>query len=312
MRLLSILASFVVIGCLLFAVAISFMVISFRQTQPVAPYTYSSDSTDAKINREVRGHLSKALSDPNSNLRRVLSEHGELSWAPADQWEIRPGQAGDNQRPPVAPTVASPGKSTEVALADSGTRELATAPAIDMADDRPRYVADRSQRPQWADALPRYDDEVATVTVASGPCATLRSAVEQLDEEIMLAANTYAERTLGVANARSSLGFNVAEIRERCMRGEPYVEHGELTGIGPMQEMYARLEFDPDFRRELGERWRSLTVLGRLGQIGYIAGGVLAAVALVWFVLGKSSTYSAAVQGSKIPGNPAAENGQLA
>jgi hypothetical protein len=55
------------------------------------------------------------------------------------------------------------------------------------------------------------------------------------------------------------LGFTIEEIRSRCVRGEPYVEHGELTGIGPMQELFVRLEFDAEFRQELGERWRSLT-----------------------------------------------------
>ncbi|MFM7070527.1 MAG: hypothetical protein ACKO38_01860 [Planctomycetota bacterium] len=317
MRLITVLASLAVFGCLLFAaIAIFAMFFMVHREQPVDPYSYRSVSTKAKIDREMRGHVSKALSDPNSNMRRVVGEHGELSLAPADQWEIRPGQAVDTRSPQeassVPSSVPSSGKSPEVALSDSGVRELAAAPSVDSSDDRPRYVADRSQRPQWANALPRYDDEVATVTVASGPCATLRSANEQLDAEIMLAVNTYAERTLGVANAPSSLGFTVDEIRARCLRGEPYIEHGELTGIGPMQEMFARLEFDSDFRRELGERWRSLTVLGRLGQIGYIAGGVLAAVALVWFVLGKSSTHSAAVHGNNVPGNAAPANGQLA
>jgi hypothetical protein len=133
--------------------------------------------------------------------------------------------------------------------------------------------------------------------------------MESLDQEIMRAVDSYAERTYGVPAGPSKLGFTVDEIKSRCLRGEVYVEHGELTGVGPMQELFARLEFDAEFRRELGERWRSLTVLGRLAQIGYIGGGILVAVALARFVLGKPAAKTVSADGIPRPSPPAPANG---
>lgn len=299
MRFFRFLASVAVI-LVVVAIAIAlpmFYLSAVRVQQPPAPLGFGGTAYGSKLDRQLREQLSEGLRNPSPQLREALGGLGDVSFAPAAQWEVRPTESSSGRTSPVR---TSPTPTFEPAGSGSTTgsaRELSADPAGDLAASRTRYVADRSRRPAWVNNVPQYDLDVASVTVSSGPCATLSSADESLDNEILRAVANYAERTYGVPLGASKLGFEVNEIKDRCIREPLYIEHGELTGIGPMHEMFARLEFDADFRQELGERWRSLTVLGRLVQIGYIGGGVLLAVGLLRFVLGKPAA-SAAIPAS--------------
>lgn len=289
MRLLRFLASVAVIMVIV-AIAVAlpmFYLSAVRVQQPPAPLGFGGTAYGSKLDRQLREQLSEGLRNPSPQLREAFEGVGDVSFAPAAQWEVRPAESSNS---PALPVRVSPTPITESADSGStsgGARELSADPAGDLAASRTRYVADRSRRPAWVNEVPQYDLAVALITVSSGPCATLSSADESLDNEIMRAVANYAERTYGMPIGASKLGFEVNEIKDRCIREPLYIEHGELTGIGPMHEMFARLEFDADFRQELGERWRSLTVLGRLVQIGYIGGGIVLAVGLLRFVLGK-------------------------
>jgi hypothetical protein len=294
---------------------------SVRVQQPANP-SFSTSTLSGEAEIELRRQVAEALRNPNPGLRRTLEEQGHLFPNPAERSPIEPASTIVSGRSTTTVETASvvpqssqssaPSAASSGSPSSAGARALSADPAGEVSTTPSRYVADRSRRPAWVNASRRYDSEVDIVTVASGPCATPRSAMEKLDQEIMQELSNYAERTYGIANVPSSLGFTADEIRARCLRGEVYVEHGELTGIGPMQELFARLEFDAEFRRELGERWRSLTVVGRLTQIGYIGGAVLLVVALARFVLGKPSNPSEAAIPNLATPNSAPSSGQTA
>lgn len=312
MRIITIVASLFVVAIIVTLSIAIFGLYFFRLS--AVPQSVPSGhhfTFDDSLSPRMRGELSDAMTG-SPQFQRLLDGQEDAFLSPTQ--ESSAGNTVGNAATAPAPASQEAPSAREPADAQSrnGVRTLSADPLGDVPENRARYVVDRSRRPAWANLLPRYDDEVATVSVASGPCATQRLALEQLDAEIMRAVSTYAERQFGMPNEPANLGFTIDEIRSRCLRGEPYVEHGELTGIGPMTELFARLEFDAEFRRELGERWRSLTVLGRLVRIGYTGGGVLLLVAMARFVLGKPSTPSEPAPVALASANAASPHGPIA
>jgi hypothetical protein len=85
------------------------------------------------------------------------------------------------------------------------------------------------------------------------------------------------------ASMLDKMGIDLAYIRREIAKDQ-FMETVSRS-VGPMKNLYTRIEFSPDVHRELRERWYELRRGNRLVVTGILSGFVLGAVGLVFGLL---------------------------
>jgi len=146
--------------------------------------------------------------------------------------------------------------------------------------------------PHWVESEDVLTGETHLVVVTTGPWAKESDCRRSLDEELAKAVDAYIDNHLGKVygdSFKASTFVNYdREYIEDELREEVYA--GKKTySFGPMYEMYALLEFDPEFREELDgrcdeidEHWRQLKVAGRLTGTVLAVGFILALLGVIF------------------------------
>lgn len=233
------------------------LVVSLEGGQRLAP---------AGPQRMARGGLGSVslLAGCGVALGLLLTPASQLG--PATLWAA--AQTADS--PDAAPTDAA-------STATTATPAATPTPADELEIDGglPRVVIPYDQRPEWVDAQPDLAGDVHRIVVTAGPYERKSECVQALDEEKQKAVAQYINDYLGSPRASLLVRYDLETINRRLLKAENVHEEVIQVSLGPMHQVHALLEFDPEFRAELDGAWRDVRAGVRLGQTGLIVFGVL-------------------------------------
>ena len=151
------------------------------------------------------------------------------------------------------------------------TNASESEPAIDAPPDS---IEIPPGRPDWIGQKPDYSGSVHIYPVASGPYALERDAKRALDKELVKATSKYIADQLG-PHASHAARYDAKTIKKRFVKSENVYQDVARYSVGPMHEVFARLEFGPEFRKELKARARNFEARNRLKETTAAAGGSL-------------------------------------
>jgi hypothetical protein len=129
---------------------------------------------------------------------------------------------------------------------------------------------------------PQLEGSIHSVAVCSDPYATHQQAVQALERKLEDATEKYITDYLHSKFAANLIHYDVKDIKRQLLTPSN-VYHEKITvSIGPMHQVHALLEFKPDFREQLDQRWGEMRATYRLAETGLISGGVLLVLATIF------------------------------
>jgi hypothetical protein len=163
-------------------------------------------------------------------------------------------------------------------------------------------------RPAWVDEPQKLVGNVFRQVLVAGPYATSEECSAKTDELLKMATDNYVKRFIAntgddrplvtvqegspsvkITNFRSAaleqMGIDLSYIRREIARDND--EYFETVGssVGPMKNLYTRLEFTPEIHRELKTRWDELQRVSRVTTIGLLSGSILGVIGLAFGLL---------------------------
>lgn len=175
---------------------------------------------------------------------------------------------GDPSPGTPAPVKESGGESVPAAKLPEG--ELHTAPNVN-----PDTIVIPPGRPEWVGKNVTVGSE-HSIAVCSGLFSTQAEADLELDRVLRKRTDEYIAEQLGNSFAPQLVGYDLPKIKRELVKSQNvYLEQVSVPSTGPMQQVHALLEFDPDFRQRITSQWHDLTAYYRLLQTGLVAGGAL-------------------------------------
>jgi len=180
------------------------------------------------------------------------------------------------------PAEAAASKNTAEAPRAEAKRLAAEAdPQIEAAADT---VEIPPGRPSWVGSEPNTRGKVHAVAVSSGPYKKEGQAKRALDEAIEKATSDYIADQLGSERAALLLRYDAGTIKKRYLKDtNKYHDIARYSEpVGEMHEHFALLEFGPEFRAELDERWTKVKATSRVLQTGLVSGAALLLLASVF------------------------------
>lgn len=129
-------------------------------------------------------------------------------------------------------------------------------------------------RPAWVDAMPVRNEGTHTQVVSSGPHVRIQDAYKALDEQLKEETDAYVSWYLGSDAAPRIIDLDLQYIKENLRN--PDLGHSETRdySVGPMNTIYARLDFDEQFRKQLDQQWQHEVSKNRLWITALAGGGV--------------------------------------
>jgi hypothetical protein len=137
-------------------------------------------------------------------------------------------------------------------------------------------------RPEWVEAAPSETDGIARFAISSEPWHKKADARRKLDEALVAQANEYITEQLGSPLATQFIHYDARTIKQRWVKPENIYEEQITVSIGPMYQVHALLEFDPNFRDDLDAKWTHFRATSRLTQVGLFASAGLLLLASVF------------------------------
>jgi hypothetical protein len=295
--------------------AIAFSVVSFVGSAPrqawnrdrivkvesaqVAPVT--SNTTVAASEEPQKPRRSPRAKRPLSRPARPGGEDFELpprageipvavelakSAVKPDEPATVPSAPGTNPAPAAAPAVATAesaattiesSKSEAPAAQPATTAPAAATAPSPSADTSPVASAPHKPRPAWIDAPPKLVNAVYSMSIKSGLFVDVPECQRALDLELKRESDRYIDDYLG-GHASSIVNIPLEYLKEHVKKAE-FSELIESESVGPMQQIYARLEFDDSARADFHRLQHDALVSDRLWYAGSAAGLVLALLA---------------------------------
>lgn len=130
-------------------------------------------------------------------------------------------------------------------------------------------------RPEWISVGAKTKPDDHWFAVSSGPFVTESEAERALVDEVKSKSDDYINTYLGSQHAANLLHYSGEQLMQRLVPSNNVYKETIQVSVGPMRQIHARIEFPEQFRHELKERWRQMTVGYRLGQLGLVSVVVL-------------------------------------
>jgi hypothetical protein len=212
----------------------------------------------------------------------------EAEALPAEASEASPPAATPAEAPPADPrsVVLPESAGSSSAVTDQPAGSSGETPAAAPSDGATTFEKTRTRepikivtnvvylaedRPEWLEALPKYDDGVLKVAVKAGPYFTARDCEPDLEREVNLAVADFVNQRAQAKHASNFIHFSLDELRRRDVVREQFSEQLE-TSLGLMNQVHAQLAFDDAFAKEVDLRWSEIRSKSRLAQVGMGAG----------------------------------------
>jgi hypothetical protein len=106
----------------------------------------------------------------------------------------------------------------------------------------------KKNRPKWVDAEPAVIDGVYHTCLCVGPYSSRQECDALLPEELQNAVNRYATRCL---DGRTSAKITLADQSLQNEIVKEFWEEPQESSVGPMLNLYARLEFHPAVKEKI-------------------------------------------------------------
>jgi hypothetical protein len=178
-----------------------------------------------------------------------------------------------------APESGSASKDSAASSKDTVSPSPASDPAIDA--ERETLIIPPG-RPQWIESEPSLTGSIHTVYVCSGPFALPSQANRALDDALVRATRDYVSGQLGDSLATRFIDYDAKSIKQRFVKPECVYREIITASVGPMHQVHALLQFDPEFRKELDSRWETVRATSRLFQMGLFSGAGLLLITSVF------------------------------
>jgi hypothetical protein len=152
--------------------------------------------------------------------------------------------------------------------------------------DKPFVVLGEAERPSWVEQPPQLKgDGVHFISVASDPWKTDFEAGQSLDKKLRAAVNDYINDQIGRPDAAQRIRLSPETVAD--LVAARYKEDLQFsdTAIGAMKQVHAQLQFTPEFRAEIAERWKEHVVNARLLRTGVGVVGVFMLLVMAFGVL---------------------------
>jgi hypothetical protein len=128
-------------------------------------------------------------------------------------------------------------------------------------------------RPEWIGHNVTVGSQ-HSLAVSSGLYVSEAQADRELANVIKAKTDEYIAEQLGSSLAPQLIRYDATAISRELIHQPVY--HEEISGsVGLMHQSHALIEFGPDFRQQITQKWTDLTAYYRLLQTGLIAGGAL-------------------------------------
>jgi hypothetical protein len=194
-----------------------------------------------------------------------------------------PSSGSDANKPDSDEVPHSASEPADAQKSDSPKTPSAEPSADDITIEvEPTGVIIPPGRPSWVESPPMHVGEVHTTAVSSQPFARLNDCWQALDKELVRATDEYIAEHLGQSFATQFVRYDAKTIRSRFVKPENMYHEQIVVSIGPMHQVHALLEFKPEFRAELDERWAQVTRYSRLSQVGLGSFALLALLSVVF------------------------------
>jgi hypothetical protein len=236
-----------------------------------------ADSGEAKA-----GELKSEGGEPVAETGTADAEASEATIpdsAPSSSSDSQPdklGAASDEN----APSKESKGASASSTIPSTG-EVVESSDAIEI-ETAPEGVIIPPGRPSWVEAPPMHIGEIHTTSVSSGPFARAQDCWREFDNQLEQATDEYIAEHLGESFATQFIQYDAKTIRTRLLKPENIYHEQIVVSIGPMHQVHGLLEFKPEFRSELDQRWAQVTRYSRLTQVGLGSFAFLALLSVVF------------------------------
>ena len=191
----------------------------------------------------------------------------------------------DPDRPGVQTAEEAPTTDDSAASASKDSPPVAdrveSSDAIEI-ETPPEGVIIPPGRPDWVEAPPMHVGEVHTTPVSSGPFARAQDCWHEFDSQIVKATDEYIAEHLGESFATQFIHYDARTIRTRFLKPENIYHEQIVVSIGPMHQVHGLLEFKPELRNELDQRWAQVTRYSRVTQVGLGSFALLALLSVVF------------------------------
>ena len=173
------------------------------------------------------------------------------------------------------------GSASAAELTPSAKTVVESSDAIEI-ETAPEGVIIPPGRPSWVEAPPMHVGEIHTTAVSSGPFARAQDCWREFDNQLVEATNEYIAEHLGQSFATQFIRYDAKTIRTRLLKPENIYHEQIVVSIGPMHQVHGLLEFTPEFRSELDQRWAQVTRYSRLSQVGLGSFALLSLLSVVF------------------------------
>lgn len=171
----------------------------------------------------------------------------------------------------AAPKASASRNSDESAFFTSAAAAELHSPVQDPIDE----VKILGNPPAWVGQNPVRDGSIHTTAVWVGPFTTELEAQRELDKELEKQTDDYVAWALGSALAPRFIHFSADEIRHELVGPGNTYQDTVVSSVGTMKREHALLEFKPEFRERIAQRWKDVKAKWRLAQFGLFAGGAI-------------------------------------
>ncbi len=213
-------------------------------------------------------------------------------WPPAEVATPLPNSAQIRGRDENVFGVTTPGRALKSQSTGKKTSAKGDKPLVAESPDKSATGASKPEGnsgsdtasdslPAWTKALPHREGDSYFVVVQSESTDPMVRE-QMLDEKMMIEAGRYIDEMMyhriGVS---SIIGISTEYLRKNCLRKE--YPTGEAAGSEPV--IYAQLEFNANFRRDIEAQYRRLVSLDRVQGLGtVVAVGLVALGGLYAFL----------------------------
>jgi len=190
----------------------------------------------------------------------------------------------DPEKPAVSPVDSAPAVDSangSAAPAPAAPKVVESSDAIEIETPLEGVIIPPG-RPAWVEGPPMHVGEVQTTAVSSGPFSRSQDCWHEFDNQIVKATDEYIAEYLGESFATQFIHYDAKTIRTRFLKPENIYQEQIVVSIGPMHQVHGLLEFNPDFRSELDERWAQVTRYSRLTQVGLGSFALLSLLSVVF------------------------------
>ncbi len=161
--------------------------------------------------------------------------------------------------------------------------EISDRDAAPLSGDADATVQiDYDARPAWVDRPARDEGAVHQVCATAGPFCSQAEAEQELNVELKRLTDEYINDLLGSTTAARWIEYDLGRIRRTLVASTNYYNEKVISpSVGEMVQSHALLEFGPEFRREIAQRWHQIVARARLVKVALAAAALLGSLALL-------------------------------